>query len=374
MSQALKNRPAAFVVQLRLDNDVGRFRIGLNIVSLAHRALARLPQSSGKGQIKLSWRLTPGQVADVPRAPRVFVIPSNKADPQHAQPRGFQVPLRKEQLRSLWWMLDQERAAGKTHTFVEEEISEAALPAIGWRAEGKAERPVMVRGGVIADQVGYGKTIISLALIAETKDDPAPEPCPTGYIDIKATLIVVPGHLSRQWPSEIERFTGTTFKTIVIQNKQDLANKTIADLSKADIIVMACELFEADSYWERFEYVSAQPEDWLGDKVGGRFFVDRLETAMSALRSQVEALVRNGDSQGALANMAKLQEEAVRNAEGKRDVHKTANFGKRMKGQAYRDRYEADPKKKKKSAKAAAEEVDLWEASESEDEVSRVYT
>jgi CRISPR/Cas system-associated endonuclease/helicase Cas3 len=181
-------------------------------------------------------------------------------------------------------MLDQERAAGKTHTFVEEEISEAALPALGWRAEGKAERPVMVRGGVIADQVGYGKTIISLA------------------------------------------------------------------------------------------YVSAQPEDWLGDKVGGRFFVDRLETAMSALRSQVEALVRNGDSQGALANMAKLQEEAVRNAEGKRDVHKTANFGKRMKGQAYRDRYEADPKKKKKSAKAAAEEVDLWEASESEDEVSRVYT
>ncbi len=65
-----------------------------------------------------------------------------------------------QQPRSLWWMLQQEKVEGRTHTFVEEEISEAALPSLGWRAEGKAERPVLARGGVIAEEIGYGNTII----------------------------------------------------------------------------------------------------------------------------------------------------------------------------------------------------------------------
>ncbi|WVR03552.1 hypothetical protein IAU60_000544 [Kwoniella sp. DSM 27419] len=358
---ALKNRPTPFVVQLRLDDGLGSFRIGLNIVSLAHRALARLPQNKVKGQIKLSWRMTPGQVADVPEPPRVFIMPSNKRDPQHEQPAGFKLPLRKEQLRSLWWMLEQERVEGRSHTFIEEEISEAALPALGWRAEGKAERPVMIRGGVIADQVGYGKTIISLALIAETKTLAAPESAPRGHIDLKATLIVVPGHLSKQWPSEIDRFTGKLFKVIVIQNKQDLTGKSISELSKADIIVMASELFESDAYWERFEYLSAQPEGWLDDKQGGRFFSDRLDTAIASLREQTESLIQGGGA-AAMEAMKERQKKAKADAEQKIEAHKTAEFGKRMKGKAYRDKYDGEGKTSKKSTK----EIEEWEASEDE--------
>ena len=356
-------------MQLRLENDIGSFRIGLNIVSLAHRALARLPVNTTKGQIQLSWRLTPGQISDVPEALRVFILPSNKRDPQHAQPRGFLLSLRKEQLRSLWWMLEQEKAEGRTHTFVEEEISEAALPSLGWRAEGKAERPIMVRGGVIADQVGYGKTIISLGLIAESKGLPAPEPAPQGLIDLKATLIVVPGHLSKQWPSEIERFTGKTFRVVVLQNMRDMQGKSVSDLAKADIIVMASEIFEADGYWQRFEYLSAQPEDWLNDRQGGRFFSDRLDAAMKSLRGQTELMAGEGGAEAALAAMAAAQKSAVEEAEGKKDTHKTAKYGKRMKGQAYRDRYDGDPAKKK--AKLDVSDVEKWEASEDESSVGR---
>jgi hypothetical protein len=321
----------------------------------------------------LSWKLTPGQVADVPRAPRLFVLPSNKRDPSHPQPNGFKLDLRKEQLRSLWWMLEQERATGKTHTFIEEEISEAALPALGWRAEGKAERPVMVRGGVIADQVGYGKTIISLALIAETKDLEAPNPAPKGLIDIKATLIVVPGHLSKQWPSEIERFTGKLFKVIVIQNMRDLQIKSIAEMSKADIIVIASEILEADLYWQRFEYLSAQPEDWLSDKAGGRFFSDRLDAAMTSLADQVEVLRTEG-AEAASDKAKEAQEKAKKDAEDKRDAHKSAEFGKRMKGQAYRDRYDAEssaPTKKKMKKADGTTAASRWEADEESSEVSR---
>lgn len=347
------------MVQLRLDNDVGSFRIGLNIVSLAHRAASRLPS----GATRLSWRLTPGQVADVPQPPRVFLMPSNKRDPQHEQPQGFVLPLRKEQLRSLWWMLEQERATEPT--FVEEEISEAALPALGWRAEGKAERPVLVRGGVIADQVGYGKTIISLALIAESRKKAAPEPAPSGLIDLKATLIVVPGHLSKQWPSEIERFTGDMFKVVVIQNMRDLNTRPISEFAKADIIVMASEIFDADAYWSRFEYLSAQPEEWLSDKAGGRFFSDRLDAAITTLRDQTARLASEG-SQAVLDHMDLCQKKARKEAEDQREAQKTAQYGKRQKGQAYRDRYDALDGKKAK--KVTAEEVQKWEASEDEEE------
>ncbi|OCF44062.1 DNA repair protein Rad8 [Kwoniella heveanensis CBS 569] len=364
---ALKNRPAPFVVQLRLDKDIGSFRIGLNIVSLAHRALSRLPVNTSKGQIKLSWRLTPGQVADVPQPPRVFMLPSNKRDPEHAQPKGFKLPLRKEQLRSLWWMLEQEQAKGKTHTFVEEEISEAALPSLGWRAEGKAERPVMIRGGVIADQVGYGKTIISLALIAESRGLPAPESAPKGLIDLKATLIVVPGHLSKQWPSEINRFTGKLFNIIIIQNMRDLTSRSISELSKADIIVMASELFESDAYWDRFEYLSAQPEGWLEDKNGGRFFCDRLDTAMASLREQTAILAEEGGEAAAEA-MKERQRKAKAEAEQKKEAHKTADFGKRMKGKAYRDKYDGESGGTKKKKGKTTEEIEKFEASEDEDD------
>jgi hypothetical protein len=320
-----------------------------------------------KGRINLSWRLTPGQIIDAPMPPRMFILPSNKRDPQHPQPSAFKLPLRKEQLRSLWWMLEQEKAEGKTHTFVEEEISEAALPALGWRAEGKAERHVMIRGGVIADQVGYGKTIISLALIAESKSKPAPSPSPPTLIDLKATLIVVPGHLSKQWPSEIERFTGKTFRLVVIQNMQDLRSKSVSEMAKADIIVLASEIFESDAYWERFEYLSGQPEDWLNDRQGGRFFVDRLETAMRSLGEQVELLQGEEGAMGVEGILEQRKRDAVKDAEEKREAHKSANFGKRMKGQAYRDRHGGEPAKKKMETE---EDVEKWEASEDEDDVS----
>ncbi|EKD04517.1 DNA repair protein rad8 [Trichosporon asahii var. asahii CBS 8904] len=347
-----------FSVQLRLDDGTGSFRIGLNPSSLAHRAMARLPHA-GRDDVVLSWRLVTSLVAEEPQPPRVFLLPSNKRDPQHPQPEGFLLPLRKEQLRSLWWMLQQEKAPGKTHTFVEEEISEAALPALGWRAEGKAERPVMVRGGVIADQVGYGKTIISLALVAETRNEiDGDTPEPPGLIDVRATLIIVPGHLSKQWPSEIERFTGKMFRTVVIQTMKDLANVSIADISKADIVIMAAEVFDSDVYWERFEYLGAQPEGWLNDKQGGRFFGERLDTALETLRQETEALKDGADN--AVALMKDLHQKSKQDAQNKRDELRASNFGKRLKGAAYRDKYDAtQPQKtKKKSASGSRWEVD----------------
>jgi hypothetical protein len=45
--------------------------------------------------------------------------------------------------------------------WIEEEVSEAYLPHLGWHAEAKAERAVTIRGGVLADE----GTTIQLAII-----------------------------------------------------------------------------------------------------------------------------------------------------------------------------------------------------------------
>ncbi len=50
---------------------------------------------------------------------------SNKLDKEHKQPPHFKTPLRKEQLRSLEWMILQE--SPEAAPFIEEEISEAIL-------------------------------------------------------------------------------------------------------------------------------------------------------------------------------------------------------------------------------------------------------
>jgi len=52
-------------------------------------------------------------------------------------------------------MLRQE--ATDAEPFIEEEVAEATLPALNWRLEARARVPRLVRGGVLADEVGYGE-------------------------------------------------------------------------------------------------------------------------------------------------------------------------------------------------------------------------
>lgn len=67
------------------------------------------------------------------------------------------LPLRKEQRRSLTWMMSREKQGEDAAVFVEEEISEATLGPLAWRAEGKAYRSITRAGGILADDVGFGK-------------------------------------------------------------------------------------------------------------------------------------------------------------------------------------------------------------------------
>jgi hypothetical protein len=165
--RALKHRPQAWVVRLRQspnrethDPASLNLQIGCNAVSLVQRALGILPAESlarksvfgldYSNNCSFEWRV----IRHIDKTTATFpklTFTSNKRDKQADQPPGFlKYNLRKEQLRSLTWMLQQEST---TEPFFEEEVTEAILPSLNWRAEGRVRRPVLVRAGIVADEV-----------------------------------------------------------------------------------------------------------------------------------------------------------------------------------------------------------------------------
>ncbi|CDO78139.1 hypothetical protein BN946_scf184710.g4 [Trametes cinnabarina] len=345
--RSLKRRPAPFVTQLMLDEDgVGIVRIGVNMTSLMHRALSRLPTIGRTAPATLSWRLntdfTPAVKISLPK----FKLLSNRRDHEHAQPPSFKIPLRPEQLRSLTWMLAQERKDAPP--FIEEEISEAILEPLGWRAEGRAQRPHHIRGGVLADEVGYGKTAISLGLIdcaaGDVKEEFAKVKGTKGHIATKATLIIVPPHLTRQWDSEVRKFTKSRFKVVVLHTASNVNSLKIEDVMDADMVIVASNLFRSQVYQDNLEAFAGAGQLPTQD---GRFFDARLDITLKALQEQVERLRDEGPE----AVMEQIKEG--------RKIDEAAQLlvpTKRLKGKSYREAAAEGPEDTKKVKKEPKEQ------------------
>lgn len=308
---AIKNRPAPFVVQLRADpaTNTGYLRVALNTSSLAHQALATLPPRPVTEPLRVQWKLAQDYTSEFDHAKRMFTLRSNKADDEHGRIDDFRIPLRKEQSRSLTWMLAQEKFEDK-FKFQEKEVIEGDLPAFGFRVEAQATRMVEARGGVIADQVGYGKTAISIGLICETRKEQLPV-VDKDLIPLKATLVVVPGHLTKQWRSEFDKFVKSKILNIVeITTVNHLTNKSVKDLQEADVIITSATLLNSAVYWKRLTHFAAHPVDLPEDKNGGRMFKDILQATMDSLRQQT-VRIKDGKIDEAITAIAQAKKEAA---------------------------------------------------------------
>lgn len=291
---ALKNRPSPFVTQLRRDDEgFGHVRIGINIASLTHRVTARLPSENRPNPIHTSYRITTDYMPPAKLKRPKFVLKSNRRDSAHKGPPSFRIPLRPEQLRSLTWMVAQERV--DVPEFEEEEILEAIIEPLGWRAETKATRKVRVRGGVLADEVGYGKTAITLGLISCSLDKEWKEPkrsVTRGLIPTQATLVIVPAHLVKQWESEVSKFTKKNKMTVVaVYTAMQLKKRTIEEFLEADIVIVPSNLFSSNTYLPTlaaFGAVGALPGSF------GRYFRERLQKTIEGVRAQAKRLQEDG--------------------------------------------------------------------------------
>ncbi|EEQ31869.1 DNA repair protein rad8 [Microsporum canis CBS 113480] len=305
--RSIKNRPAPFLGFTTFDeHSVFHLRICLNILSLLHRAVGNL---GTKENVSLQWRLCIDTTGFIPRRLPKLLERDNKLDIEHAQPPNFKYyHLRPEQLRSLQWMCHQE--SDKASAFVEEEVVEALLPTINWRAEGKASIRKLILGGILGDEVGYGKTAISLGLIDiyYEKDRASVPKLVKGRIPIKATLILVPGHLFDQWKREIQKFLGNTYKVLEIKANSSYASATIRDFEEADIVLVSTSILKGTSYYTVMECFAAAPELPKGE---GRIFVEWLKDALHSLSDQVDRLITSGAT-SVLSNIHDRKEELQR--------------------------------------------------------------
>lgn len=190
-----------------------------------------------------------------------FSLLSNLEDPAHTQPPSFQeFPLRREQLRSLGWMVNQERR--RTEPFVTELRDFVACPdAQHWRLEGSLRCEYHgVKGGVLADSIGYGKTACTIGLIDCTSTEQLPiVPHPfKGFIPSRATLVLAPTNLHSQWVGEIKKFTGDSLKVLSVPTCAQLKRLTLKELAEADVVVATYRLFYSSAYLKRLQELARE--------------------------------------------------------------------------------------------------------------------
>eukprot|EP00392_Amoebophrya_sp_AT5.2_P005293 g5302.t1 len=118
--------------------------------------------------------------------------------------------------------------------------------------EMRVEGPkIRVRGGILNDQLGYGKTCLAIALMDETLKNPPPPATDRAFFHSRATLVVMPSHLLQQWHDEIEQFVGHDFLVTKIATLADLKRMDVRELCARDVVLCNSRVFDSAGYRDR---------------------------------------------------------------------------------------------------------------------------
>ena len=366
----IKARPAPFLVQTHIDDDekrTGRLMVGLNLPTLVHRALARLGDIAESDNVEMEWRLDTQFEAPTRYKLKEFELTNNKlyAEANCDFPTGQ--TLRPEQRRSLEWMIGQE---ADDMSFYEEEIEEATLSQLGWRAEVRVRRTRILRGGILADEVGYGKTATTLALIYMQRHNAEQHAAienannaeqhavseNAGCISVKATLVVVPPHLVHQWKGQTRKFLGAESdgsKILVIENVGELTRTTISQVKEALLVIVSWKVLSSPAYMNHLSHFATLPP---GPSSGEREIDAWLTRACDNVKKHVGELVNEYESP---KDFAAVLKERLKAAHTDKDILRDVPT-QRLKGAKY-------------AAFNPADHVELSDPSPSEGDLERFF-
>mmetsp|Transcript_16535 Transcript_16535/g.18851 ORF Transcript_16535/g.18851 Transcript_16535/m.18851 type:complete len:2158 (+) Transcript_16535:163-6636(+) len=233
--QRLLSRPSAF--KLEVCQADGKLVVSMNPYVGAHRAAAILG-GEDTDLVEIEYCLRELSSMGEPDT-KDFRVP-NSDEYSDIKISDLELPLYTRQAKALSRMLDIENGGVQ---FAEEERSEHILPGIGWCLIAKSSKKSPLRGGVLGDAIGSGKTVVTIALILKGSEAArANRNIMEGRSG--ATLIVVPPGLVQQWDDERKKFTKDRLKCIIIDCTDKLKKYSVKDLCDADIVIVPAGIIE----------------------------------------------------------------------------------------------------------------------------------
>lgn len=260
--------------------------ISIHPSALCVRMLSKLAAPPGKYEVLLRLHAVGGGVDAANACPGANFacarVKDNDDVESAAQPETFLdgCELRPEQLRSLAWMMQQEKTATTAVGEVIETLDTSSLsaPADQVKVECRLRPEYLLCGGILADNPGYGKTVVSLALASTCLGGATEQPGNTLFSKMKlalkagalkgkdklthspATLILVPAHLLEQWAHEVSKFIdqdklhleGRRFVKITSYTWQTV---TVSDFKTAWLVLAPLQMFG----WKQYTKQRATP-------------------------------------------------------------------------------------------------------------------
>jgi len=239
--QKLLQCPTAFEVSV--DESKGKLLVQMNPFVAAHHAAASLLRGRATGEeytknVKIDYCLSELSSMGEPDT-KEFHVP-NSDSYQETAVAELELPLYKRQAKALTRMQAIERGEVK---FSEEERSEHILPGIGWCLIARAAQKSPLRGGVLGDAIGSGKTVVTIALILSgMKTAHSRRNVNEGKSG--ATLVVVPPGLVKQWDDERKKFTNNKLKCITIDCTSTLKRFSVKEICNADMVIVPASIIE----------------------------------------------------------------------------------------------------------------------------------
>eukprot|EP00980_Cylindrotheca_fusiformis_P003492 scaffold781_cov132-Cylindrotheca_fusiformis.AAC.11 len=240
--EALAKRPHAF--EFLLDKKSKLLTVNLNPEVVAHYAAGHLSRGRGlpDDEIEVSVKLCASQFQSDPILDP-FVVPGcHKEEPTEVTLKApYELYERQQKVVSKMLAIENRETI-----FSEIEMYEEHMPgSTGWSLIAKAQRDARIAGGVIADAIGAGKTVVSIALVLRGLEEARSRVKVARQSS--ATLVVVPSHLIGQWRSEFAKFT-TGLKVICVYDLKSLEKLKVKDLLECDCVICPVDILESSGY------------------------------------------------------------------------------------------------------------------------------